>query len=287
MESLTDFKKMEKLVVFDFDDTLFLHTYYQVGNSCSFRDKDILSDKLSDKTFLERVVRGFKANGINMGVASFGRKALIINTMNTLLYGPVSQGGWPAVPYFNASNVVTVPDLRTEWKQTLHKISSTFKDYVKQADGNVDAAFEKFLAEKKPEREAKYFCLKLNPSAKVQMIAMICDYYNKLNQQNISLQDVRFFDDDADNVRAALSTGIMAHLVPASSGMNRGGLTEQWWHQECKHIDSCSAYQPYFQEVASKADDAEYLSSSSELSWGFGNEAEANLKRSKVDDDSE
>jgi len=273
--SAAGLRKTEKLVVFDFDDTLYSHSYHQRNNSCHLNDKDVPIFLMSDRTFLERILRGLTQKGIHVGVASFGKKSLIINTMNTLLYGSKEQ--WAAEPYFNDSNVITVPDLRDEWRATLQRISSTFKEYVKKADGNIDEAFDKFLREKKPEREAKYFCLKLSPAAKVQMIAMICDYYNKLHGLNISLQDVRFFDDDKDNIGAALSTGIMAHLVPAP------GLTEAWWKQECQRIDSCTTFEPYFTTQQHRND----LSSSSEYSWGMNgssSDEEGSLKRSKTDD---
>jgi hypothetical protein len=234
---------------------------------------------LSDRLFLERIIRGLIANNINVGVASFGKKNVIINTMNTLLYG--SRTEWGSDPYFNSSNVITVPDLREAWKNSLKRISSTFKDYVKKADGDVDKAFENFLREKKPEREAKYFCLKLDPAAKVQMIGMICNYYNSKDPQlNISLQDVRFFDDDGDNIRAALATGIMAHQVTKS------GLTEDWWKQECKSIDACGAYEPFFQQepeqqIQQQGEDEED-SSSTEYSWGMS--SPDNLERSILDE---
>lgn len=226
----------EKLVVFDFDDTIYAHSDHKAPNSCNIKDAPIF--QLSDRSFLERALRSLISSGIHVGVASFGKKSVIIETMNSILYG--SKNKEPN-PYFNDRNVVTIPDLRREWKTSLNKISSTFKTYVQRFDGDIDKAFEAFLQKEKPEQNSKYFCLKFDGESKVKMIQLICDYYNSLSsgRENITLKDVRFFDDNKDNVEAAQQQGIMAHLVP------KPGITEKWWRSQCEEINAC---EPYFGE---------------------------------------
>lgn len=226
-----DFSATEKLVVFDFDDTLYAHTYHGVANSCGLPPTSQVDLwRLSDKPFLERAVRTLIESGVHVGVASFGNKAVIINTMNTVLYGkampPVGER------YFNASNVMTAEDVPVEWADALGRISSTFKEYLKR-HSDPKEAFAAFKREKRPEREAKYYCLKLDPAAKVEMIRKLCEKYDV-----DSLSVVRFFDDDAGNVHAALSAGVMAHHVPGKTG-----LTERWWRDQCRDIaNGCLAY---------------------------------------------
>ncbi len=222
-----DFSKKEKIVIFDFDDTLYAHTLYGKDNSCLINKAPMM--ELADRKFISRIIKELINNGVHIGVASFGKKSVIIQTLNNLLY----DNKVPDDPYFSDNNVKTVPDLPDEWKESLNHISSTFKGLVAKHNTDVDLAFEDFLNSQNPTKNQKYFCLKLNPKAKVKMIDMIIEYYNKKNNTNITRSEVRFFDDDSDNVNAALAAGIMAHVVP------KPGLTEKWWHNECQKLSAC------------------------------------------------
>lgn len=218
----------EKMVVFDFDGTLYMHNNYRGAKISCYIDA-VPIFLLSDLLFLEKLVQGLHARGIPMGVASFGKKSIIIDTMNQLLYGPTRAPPTGGDPYFGQHNVITVPDVKEHWKKSLQQISRTFKSYVDQAGGNVDAGFEAFLAREQPQRTAKYYCMALDPISKVEMIDMIREYYNKKDGMDIKREDVRFFDDNGDNVNTALAHGIMAHQVP-----QRKGLTFDWWQRECQ-----------------------------------------------------
>ncbi len=232
MEAIIDLSRLEKLVVFDFDDTIYTHTQFHKPNSCNISIVPVF--ELSDRSFLEKALKELISNGIHVGVASFGKKGIIIDTMNYLLYGPSKKPSNPdEKPYFSIHNVVTVPDVQEYWKKALATISNTFKQYVSASDGDVDAAFTKFLKEKKPQNEAKYFCLKLEPEAKIQMIQILCEHYNVTDKSY-----VRYFDDDKTNIQAALARGIMGHLVPPIHG-----LTGTWWRQQCSLINACNAYE--------------------------------------------
>jgi FMN phosphatase YigB (HAD superfamily) len=235
MEELpVDYSKQERLVVFDFDNTIYAtDTWKKI--SCDLMTCPIF--ELADRIFMEKVLRGLEKVGVKMGVASFGKKSIIINCMNTLLYGnrKVPKEG----AYFNERNVVTVPDVKEQWKKALNKISSTFKQYVKRSDGNVDQAFDAFLQNERPERNRKYWCLSLDPSAKLDMIELIRQYYNETSgERPIQLSEIRYFDDNPKNVFAARKGGVMAHLVP------RPGITQKWWEEECEKIDAGELYFP-------------------------------------------
>lgn len=230
-EAPIDYSRREKLVVFDFDNTVYAQKEHSQPMSCYLHSCPIF--ELADRMFMQKVVRGLHAVGVKMGVASFGKKPIIIDCMNRLLYGadvPKEDA------YFNKRNVITVPDVKAQWKTALGQISSTFKGYVKRNEGDMDKAFEQFWLEQKPEANVKYWCMKLHPSAKLDMIEIIRAYYNEGLDEPIQLHDVRFFDDDADNVAAARLGGVMAHLVPPP------GITEKWWLEECKKIDACAPY---------------------------------------------
>lgn len=222
--------RREQLVVFDFDDTIYAHTKFQRPNSCHINEPPLF--ELADRSFLERALKHLIGAGIHVGVASFGKKSVIIDTMNALLYGKSKKPADPQQqPYFNGSNVVTVPDVEHFWKKALEKISATFKKYISSSDGDVDKAFAKFQREQRPQNEAKYFCIKLEPEAKIQMIQILCDHY-QIKDRTF----VRFFDDDISIVEAALKRGIMAHLVPAP------GFTEAWWRTQCEPLKACRQY---------------------------------------------
>lgn len=230
------YRRQERLVVFDFDNTIYAQKEYQSKMSCYLTSCPVF--QLSDRIFIQQALRGLHAAGVHMGVASFGKKSVIIDCMNQLLYGP-QQVPKDGTAYFHERNVITVPDVKAQWKQALNQISSTFKGYVQRNQGDVDAAFEAFLEEQHPERNVKYWCLKLDPSAKLDMIEIIRAYYNDdegVAEPPIELQDVRFFDDDKHNVVAARAAGVMAHLVP------HPGLTAKWWQEECDKIDACAPY---------------------------------------------
>lgn len=225
--SVTVSKK--RLVVFDFDGTIYAHKENNAPNSCHIRTVPIFL--LSDLIFLQQLVRDLHANGVEMGVASFGNKRIIIDTMNELLYGPGGgDGGGSGVrqKYFTEHNVITVPDMQEQWKQKLRRISKTFKGYVEEAGGNVDKGFDRFLEKEQPQRSSKYYCFALDPESKVQMIDLIVDHYNRRLHPHgagdrLTRSDVVFFDDDERNIRAAVKHGIEAHWVPA------GGITRQYW----------------------------------------------------------
>lgn len=225
-----DFTRLEKLVVFDFDDTIYTHSIMRRPNSCHINEVPIF--EISDRLFLEKALKELMNAGIHIGIASFGKKSIIIDTMNQLLYGRTRKPEDPnQPPYFNAQNVITVVDVEQYWKTTLKQISSTFKQYIAAENGDIDRAFAKFVKEKRPQNDAKYFCLKLEPEAKIQMIKLLCDYYGVPDRSY-----VRFFDDDLDNVKAALERGIMAHHVPSS------GLTREWWTKQCHQFNVCKHY---------------------------------------------
>lgn len=217
---------IERLVVFDFDNTIYAAKEWG-RMSCDLMECPFF--QLADGDFMGQVVKGFHAAGIPMGVASFGKKKIIIECMNALLYGPghIPQLG----AYFHEGNVITVPDVQAHWKVALNKISSTFKGYVKRSAGDVDAAFAKFLEDKSPHLQTpntkRYWCMKLHPSAKLDMIEIIRTFYNKTEREPIQLSEVRYFDDDAENVDAAHKAGVMAHHVPLP------GITRAWWEKEC------------------------------------------------------
>lgn len=216
-----DFTHEERLVVFDFDNTLYTHSYFNKPNSCRL-DKCSRFEFNLDPVFVEDSINKLIERGIHVGIASFGKKSVIIECLNNLL----------GKEYFNEHNVITVPDLEEEWKKILSKISRTYKSYLDRYKDE-DEAFKQFLIKEQPEKVVKYFCLKLPNSAKYEMIKMIRDYYESLlGSRVIENHDIRYFDDDRENVEYALSQGIMAHHVPAP------GFTKDWWSQECKKFET-------------------------------------------------
>jgi hypothetical protein len=208
--------KREKLVVFDFDDTIYARALYKSPISGYLKKAPIT--ELADRAFLETFLRILIESGINVGVASFGKKNLIIDCMNRLY--PCDP------PYFHGENVITGPDVRLKWIAKLKEVSITFQRYLKTYQTE-EEAFTVFSEEIHPETKAQYFCIKLDGSAKVDMIDQISAYYERTGCDSISHSETRFFDDDEENVKAALDSGVLAHLVP------RPGFTEDWWKSEC------------------------------------------------------
>lgn len=230
-----DYSKTERLVVFDFDNTIYAQKLFGSNISCYLKECPML--ELSDAGWLRKVIKRLHEAGIQMGVASFGSKDIIIKCMNGLLYGvnDIPEEG----AYFNRHNVITVVDVKEHWKQTLNRsVSRTFKHYKELYQNDLDRAFEEFLAKEQPEKHAKFWCLKLPPSAKLEMIEMIRNFYNQEEEVPIELNEIRFFDDDKGNVESARAGGVMAHLVP------HPGLSERWWQEECERIDACGPYFP-------------------------------------------
>lgn len=213
-----NFRNVEKLVVFDFDDTLYTHSAFGKSNSCWVQDCSSLFDFSVDPIFVQKSIKTLIDRGVHVGIASFGKKSLIIASLNKII----------GRDYFNEFNVMTVPDLEDEWKKQLPKISKTYRDYMKSHDGNEDAAFQAFLKAEQPDKMAKYFCVKLPSSAKYEMIDRIRNHYSC--KERIGNHEIRYFDDDRENINYALSKGIMAHHVP------RPGFTEEWWLKESENF---------------------------------------------------
>ena len=201
-----------KLVVFDFDDTIYAKTLFNGKISC-YRESCPMFE-LSDRAFLEQLLRWLRAQGIHIGVASFGKKSLIIECMNTLVGG--------GEPYFDETNVLTVPDVPDKWKKALAKSNSTtFHWFVKKHNGDVDAAFNDFLQMKPdPQKVAKYFCVNLGGRAKLKMIEQLIERYGG----GIKMSEVLYFDDNIKNVEITRQNGVNAFHVPCETG-----LTSEWW----------------------------------------------------------
>lgn len=213
----------EKLVVFDFDDTIYARSQYGSPVSCYLDECPMF--QLSDRSFLERVIKGLVAANVDVGVASFGKKSIIIECMNNLLYSNGNKLSDGTEPYFGQHNVITVPDVREYWKKELSNMVS-YQKYLEKYKNNEDSAFNAFIEIEKPEQNAKYFCRKLPPEAKVVMIDIIRKYYEQKNKTEIPNNQIRFFDDDPENIRIALKKGILAHQVPST------GFTEKWWRTQ-------------------------------------------------------
>jgi hypothetical protein len=221
-QPLVDFTQEERLVVFDFDNTLYMHSYFNKPNSCRLNKCSRFEFNL-DPAFIEASINKLIERGINVGIASFGKKSVIIDCLNNLL----------GKEYFNKYNVITVSNLEDEWKKQLAKISRTYKSYLDRFEDE-DEAFKQFLIKERPDKISKCFCLKLPSSAKYEMINLIRQYYESLiGTEIIENHDIRYFDDDKENIDYALEQGIMAHHVPLP------GFTESWWLQECKKFEIC------------------------------------------------
>lgn len=198
------------LVVFDFDNTIYTHSREGAPNSCSLTSPPE-NYKLSDGEFLHGLLTKLIQRGIHIGVASFGKKQIIIQTMNKIV----------GKEYFNEQNVMTAQDVPEFWAIKLQKYSKTFQTYVQNANNDLATAFQTFNVTEKPETNPKmYFCMDLGPQAKVQMIKQLCQHYNVAE-----LTNVIYFDDNTNNVEAALQNRIQAYAVPPFTG-----ITEDWFN---------------------------------------------------------
>lgn len=197
------------LFVFDFDNTIYAHSREGSPNSCSLTSKPA-DYELSDKAFLHELLANLIERDIKIGVASFGKKQIIIETMNEII----------GHNYFNEQNVMTAQDVPDFWAIKLQKYSKTFQTYIQNANNDIVNAFETFKANEKPETNPKmYFCMDLGPQAKVQMIKQLCSHYSVEK-----LTDVVYFDDNTDNVQEALIHGMQAYAVPPFTG-----ITKSWF----------------------------------------------------------
>lgn len=230
-------KKMRpRLFVFDFDNTIYTHSREGLPNSCSLLSPPE-NYKLSDNEFLHELLTDLIQQKHHVGVASFGKKQIIIETMNKILGFNNSNSSSKYANnvcenrsgYFNDQNVMTAQDVPEFWAIKLQKYSKTFQTYMQNANNDILNAFESFKAIEKPETNPKmYFCMDLGPQAKVQMIKQLCQHYG-ITQ----LSDVLFFDDNTANIEEALTHGIQAFAVPPFSGITKEWFIQQTFHPYC------------------------------------------------------